>query len=281
MIYGGLKRVLLSIFMYSILAVLFSGCSAEINSIVRISGSTSVQPLMQELADEYYKRKAFSKINIKAGGSSFGIKDVSGGRVDMGMSSRYLNEYERKVGLIETKIAIDGIAVIVNPKSSINNLSLDKLRKIYLGEIRTWNEISGENNDLVVISREEGSGTKSAFQEKIGLNKDNFQNFELNSTVKYECQDGNLNVRNRVSEKNGAIGYISLGMVNHSVKAISIDNVEPTIQNIKQEKYKLYRPFILLNKGTLGKESKEFMEFILSRDGQRLISKKFIPSMHE
>jgi len=248
----------------------------ELSGSISIIGSTSVQPLAQELADAYSAKNKAIKIDVQGIGSTAGIKAISDGTCDIGTSSRDLAKEEKTWNLTEHVIAIDGIAVIVNPKNSITNLTKEQITKIFKGEIKNWKEIGGIDKEIMVVSREAGSGTRGAFEEMLKIVET-----KNGKTVSYLKNDaliaqGNGAVIVNVAGKENAIGYASLGLLNDTIKAVKVNGVDATTDNVKNGKYAISRPFIMLTKGEENSKIKSFLNFIISDEGQKIVSKNYI-----
>jgi phosphate transport system substrate-binding protein len=242
--------------------------SAAVSGTVNIAGSTSVQPLAEELAQAFMAKNKRVKIFVQGGGSGAGIKSAMTGTADIGSSSRELNPEEKS--LVETVIAKDGIAIVVNKANSVSNLSKEQLQKIYTGEYSNWKQVGGPNMKIVVVNREAGSGTRGAFEELV-LGK-------LTNTSNCLVQASTGAVQQTVAVTKESVGYISLGSYNpNSVKALTINNVKCTDSNILANKYKIARPFLLLTKSAPTGAVKAFIDFILSREGQKIVAKEYIP----
>jgi len=241
--------------------MVFSGCSRLGATIVIVAGSTSVQPYAEVLAEEYAHHNPECEIDIQGGGSSAGITATQSGAADIGMSSRSLNEKEQDLWSVE--IAKDGLAIILHPDNPIRDLSLDQIRAIYAGHVTDWSALGGSEAKIHLISREEGSGTRSAFEELV------MQKTLI--TPKAIIQDSNGSVRQLVSGDRHSIGYISLGLVDSSVKAIMLDGIEGTMENVVNGAYSLYRPFLFVCAGAPEGLAKDFVEYTLSPEGQMLL----------
>jgi len=237
--------------------------TSDLSGTITISGSTSVQPLAQILADEYNNEKPSIKIDIQAGGSSTGIKNANTKVTDIGNSSRSLKEEEKAWGLKENIIAIDGIAIVINTNNSVENLSKDGLIKIFTGETTNWKDVGGADMEIIVINREDGSGTRGAFEEILGI--------EGKARKDALISNENGVVKATVASKEDAIGYMSLGYVDQSVKILKIDGIEPSVENIKSGKYPISRPFLMVTKGDVKPEVQAFLDFVLSRKGQKIV----------
>ncbi|MEW9121686.1 MAG: phosphate ABC transporter substrate-binding protein PstS family protein [Thermotaleaceae bacterium] len=242
---------------------------------VVIAGSTSVQPLSEELAAEFMKSHKDIKIEVQGGGSSVGVKSAADGIADIGASSRELKDSEK--GLKEFEIALDGIAVVVNPSNKVKDLTMEQVKKIFIGEITNWKDLGGADKPIVVVSREQGSGTRGAFIEITGIEaKDASGKTVDNTTSKAITQPSTGAVKQTVSVTPDAIGYISLGAMDNTVSAVKINGVDATEANIKAKKYAIFRPFLYLTKAEPTGNVKAFIDFILSAEGQKIVSKDYI-----
>jgi len=233
--------------------------------IISVSGSTSVGPIMEKLAEEYEMNNPGISIEINQVGSSAGIKDTINEVVELGMSSRELKD-EEKLQVDETIIAYDGIAMIVNNNNSVENLSIEHIRDIYTGKITNWNQIEGgENSPIVVISREDGSGTRDAFQEIIGFSPEELR-------VDALISNGNGGIKEIVAGNKNAIAFVSFEYLDDSIKALKVDNIEATPTEVINRNYKISRAFLLLNKkGNETEKVENIKNFILSYEGQKIV----------
>lgn len=243
------------------------GDDGSLSGTIQIAGSTSVQPLSEELAMEFMARNPKVKISVAGGGSGAGIKSVQNGTADIGASSRELKPQEKTVK--EFVIARDGIAVIVHPDNPIEDIRLDDLKKVFTGEITNWKEIGGKNAPIAIVIREEGSGTRSAFQE-LTIGED--AKFSDNAII----QNSTGAVRTAVAQNPDAIGFISIGAISDDIKTIAIDGVEPAKENVLNNSYKISRPFIYMTKDEPEGIVKSFIDFVLSHEGQQIVQKEFI-----
>lgn len=241
----------------------FLNCHRPSVSLTAV-GSTSVQPFAEILAEEFMKLHPQEKIFVQGGGSSAGIQAVLSGACPLGMSSRNLTSAEK--GLLAVPIAYDAIAVIVHRQNRLTNLTKRQIQKIFSGQIKNWQELGWENRPITLVSREEGSGTREAFQHLIMEDKE----ISLAALV----QDSNGAIRQVVGDDPQAIGYISLGLLNEKVKALQIDNVEPNLENIRNQRYKIVRPFLFVLKKEPSGVIKDFINFILSPAGQKILAKE-------
>ncbi len=251
--------------------ILLPGCNRKQGG-VSVAGSTSVQPFAEALAEEFMAGHSEEKIFIQGGGSTAGIHAVLTGAAQVGMSSRKLEEGEK--ALIAIPIIYDAIAVIVHRANPLDNLSMDQIRQIYAGRITRWKEVGGVDRAITVVTREEGSGTRETFQNLVmGKNEE----ISLGALV----QDSNGAIRQVVADDPNAIGFISLGLVNDRVKALKIDGIEATVENVRAQRYKIVRPFLFVFKSPPQGVSKEFLDYVLSPKGQKLLMQEGLVSMDQ
>ena len=232
---------------------------------VSTDGSTSMEKVIGALGESFMKNNEGVNFTYNPTGSGSGITAVSEGRCDIGLSSRALKDEEKANGLVETVLAYDGIAIIVNNDNPVTNISLEDLTKVYTGEITNWKDLGGNDGEIVLIGREAGSGTRDGF-ETITNTKDLCKyRQELTSTG---------DVITTVSTNPDAIGYASLASVKDSVKALTVDGVSPTEATIKDSSYPIQRPFVLVTKDgvTLSKTAQSFYDFATSADVSEIIT---------
>ncbi|HAR35662.1 MAG TPA: phosphate-binding protein [Acidobacteria bacterium] len=229
-----------------------------------VAGSTSVQPFADKWAEVFMEKRPDMIVDVQGGGSSAGIQAVKTGAAHIGMSSRELKEDE--MDLFQIEVAHDGLAIIVHPDNPLDNLTIDQVKSIFVGEITTWETLNGQKKPITVVVREEGSGTRGAFQELV-MGKSRI-------TKKAIVQDSNGTVREIVSRDPQAIGFISLGLVNDRVKALALNGVAPCEEAILKKEYKLVRPFLFLTKEAPTGLAKEFIDFVLSPEIQELVHKE-------
>lgn len=263
--------------MFIMTGILLSGCgSVDANTTsISVNGSSSVSELFESRSgvagfiDVYEEEHADIAIKLSASGSSDGIKAAKEGLADIGMSSRKLKA-EEKPGLERVVIALDAIAVVVNPENPINNLTVEQLSDIYTGKITNWSEVGGEDMPIALIARESGSGTRGAFEELLSI-KD-----KMSETANEF--NGTGGIKAEVTQNKNAIGYISLGAVDDNLKAVEIDGVYPSTETVKDGSYALQRPFILVYRDdVISDEARDFIDWILSDEGQQIVeNKKFI-----
>ena len=230
---------------------------------IEVGGSTSVAPLMEQLVSAYTSSNPNVRVNINATGSGDGINNA-GTVYQLGMSSRDLTPAEKGRGYTERVIAIDGIAVIVHRNNPVSNLTLEQIRDIYSGAITDWSQVTGgrKQGRIAVISRESGSGTRGAFEEIVGL-------CSLVAGATENTSTGAIKAS--ITQNQDAIGYISLGSVDRTIKAVNVEGVAASARNVANRSYRLARPFILLHTATLTPASRAFLDWILSRAGQTIV----------
>lgn len=251
---------------------LFAGCGQKANDngtttggTVSTDGSTSMEKVIGALGESFMEANSGTTFTYNPTGSGSGIQAVSEGRCDIGLSSRALKDDEKASGLKETIVALDGIAIIVNPQNPVKDLSLEQIAKIYTGEITNWKDVGGEDAEIVLIGREAGSGTRDGF-ESITETKDACQyRQELTSTG---------DVITTVSQNPNAIGYASLAAIKDSVKALTVNGVAPTEATVKDGTYLVQRPFVLVTKegAALNETAQKFFDFATSADAASIIS---------
>ena len=251
---------------------LFAGCGQKANDngtttggTVSTDGSTSMEKVIGALGESFMEANSGTTFTYNPTGSGSGIQAVSEGRCDIGLSSRALKDDEKASGLKETIVALDGIAIIVNPQNPVKDLSLEQIAKIYTGEITNWKDVGGEDAEIVLIGREAGSGTRDGF-ESITKTKDACQyRQELTSTG---------DVITTVSQNPNAIGYASLDSIKDSVKALTVNGVAPTEATVKDGTYLVQRPFVLVTKegAALSETAQKFFDFATSADAASIIS---------
>jgi phosphate transport system substrate-binding protein len=220
-----------------------------------------VQPFAEKLAEIFMQQHPKALINVQGGGSSAGIYAARQGAADLGASSRELVAAEKD--LIEIPIAFDGIAVIVHPTNPLTTLSLEQLRQIFQGRMQDWGALGLKPHPIHLITREEGSGTREAFEHLV-MGKAEITPAAL-------VQDSNGSVRELVAGDPYALGYISAGLVDNRVKAVAIDGISPTPENIKNRTYELVRRFLLVSRTPPAGLCQSFVDFILSPQGQKIL----------
>ena len=242
-----------------------SNTETTLSGTVSTDGSTSMEKVINSLGESFMAMNKDVKFTYNPTGSGSGIQAVSEGRCDIGLSSRALKDDEKASGLVETVVALDGIAIVVNPENPVSDLDIDTIAKIYTGEITNWKDVGGSDAEIVLIGREAGSGTRDGF-ESITDTKDACQyRQELTSTG---------DVITTVSQNPNAIGYASLAAIKDSVKALTVNGVAPTEATVKDGTYLVQRPFVLVTKegAALSETAQKFFDFATSADAASIIS---------
>jgi len=240
---------------------MLSACGTGAGSTVIVAGSTSVQPYAEVLAENYAALYPDRAVDIQGGGSTTGIRAAQSGTADIGMSSRGLTEEEQEMWNVV--IAKDGLVLIVHKNNPVDGLTPEQVRRIYTGAVTNWREFGGEDRKIHVITREEGSGTRSAFEDM--LMGDSF------ITSRAIVQNTNGSVRQLVSNDIASIGFVSLGLADHTVKALELNGVAPSWGSVMSGDYTLYRPFYFVSAVEPAGTVKEFIDFTMSAEGQRLL----------
>ena len=242
-----------------------SNTETTLSGTVSTDGSTSMEKVINSLGESFMAMNKDVKFTYNPTGSGSGIQAVSEGRCDIGLSSRALKDDEKASGLVETVVALDGIAIVVNPENPVSDLDIDTIAKIYTGEITNWKDVGGNDAEIVLIGREAGSGTRSGFEELTEtVDKCKYRQ-ELTSTG---------DVITAVAQNPDAIGYASLSAVGDSVKALTVGGVEATEATVKDGSYVVQRPFVLVTKeGTkLSPAAQAFFDYALSADAASIIA---------
>lgn len=269
-----MKKIIGTIVLATSVGAIFAGCGAGSGSsdttkqaeggTVTTDGSTSMSKVIGALSEAYESNTGVT-VTYNATGSGSGIQAVQEGRCDIGLSSRSLKDEEKAKGLQETTLALDGIAIIVNPENPVSDMSLETITKIYTGEISNWKDAGGNDSEIVLIGREAGSGTRDGF-ESITYTKDKCKyRQELTSTG---------DVIATVASNPSAIGYASLSAVKDNVKALKVNGVAPSEETVKDGSYVVQRPFVLvtMKDKELSENAKNFMEYITSKSANEIIS---------
>ena len=240
--------------------------SDKVSGTVSTDGSTSMENVIGALGEAFTANNPDAKFTYNPTGSGTGITAVSEGRCDIGLSSRALKDEEKASGLTETVVALDGIAIIVNPNNPVSDITVETVAKIYKGEITNWKDLGGDDAEIAVIGREAGSGTRDGFESVTGTKDACKYRQELTSTGA---------AITTVANNPNAIGYASLAAVKDTVKALSVEGVAPSEETVKDGSYVVQRPFVLVTKTDtpLSAAAQKFFDFATSSEASDIISK--------
>ncbi|WP_370738193.1 phosphate ABC transporter substrate-binding protein [Scatolibacter rhodanostii] len=242
-----------------------SEAAKELSGKITLAGSTSMEKLANAVAESFMEENNGVSVTAEFTGSSAGIESLLAGSVDIGNASRELKESEISAGAVENVVAIDGIAIVVHPDNATADLTKENLTAIYKGEITNWSEVGGKDDPIVVVGREAGSGTRGAFEEIL----------DVEDACKYALElDSTGTVVAKVASTSGAIGYVSLDMVDETVKAVKLNGVEATAEKIKAGDYFLSRPFVMATSGEVTEQNElvqALFAYIYSDAGSQLI----------
>lgn len=240
--------------------------TVDLSGSISMVGSTSMEKLANALSEAFMEEYPDVTVTAEFVGSGAGIEAVTNGTADIGNSSRSLKDEEKAAGVVENVVAIDGIAVCVDPANEVADLTKEQLTNIYNGTITNWKEVGGADEPIIVIGREAGSGTRGAFEELV----------DLKDACKYANElDSTGAVIAKVASTPGAIGYASLDALDDSVKALSLEGVEATAENIKAGNYFLSRPFVMATKGEISEQNdlvQAWFDYVMGDEGQQIAS---------
>ncbi len=240
--------------------------TADLSGSLSMVGSTSMEKLANALSEAFMEEYPDVTVTAEFVGSGAGIEAVTNGTADIGNSSRSLKDEEKAAGVVENVVAIDGIAVCVDPANEVADLTKEQLTNIYNGTVTNWKEVGGADEPIIVIGREAGSGTRGAFEELV----------DLKDACKYANElDSTGAVIAKVASTPGAIGYASLDALDDSVKALSLEGVEATAENIKAGNYFLSRPFVMATKGEISEQNdlvQAWFDYVMGDEGQQIAS---------
>lgn len=238
---------------------------------ISVSGSTSVAHVMEVLA-ENYSNVSNKAVEVQSTGSSAGIRAAKDGTSMIGMSSRNIAASEKNTNIEEIVIARDGIAIALNNNNKVDNLTQAQIAKIYRGEITNWQDVGGENGPIVVVTRENASGTRGAFEDIMALKRE-VNGMKVSAiSPRAQVANGNGMIKTIVANNPYAIGFVSLGSVDSSLRAVKVNGIEATRANIATGQYSIARPFIVLMKNDVASNARDFVNYILSADGQAIIA---------
>ena len=251
-----------------------NGTADGLSGQIQIAGSSTVQPLAEVLAEAFMADHPDVTIEVQGGGSSVGITAAGEETVDIGMASRNVKESEFATfsDLEVFVIAFDGIAIVTQSDLELPSLTVEQVKGIFAGEITNYAEVGGPDSEIIVVSREEGSGTRAAFEELVMEAGEEAGEITENALL----QQSNGQVRTTVSTTPNAIGYVSFGFLDESVNNVAIDGAEPRVENVKDESYTIFRPLNMLTNGTPNSLSQAFLDFILSAEGQAIVAEDYI-----
>jgi len=241
---------------------------------LQIAGSTTVLPIAEECARIFMENHPGSRIFVSGGGSSHGVMAVADGTVDIGCASRDLKSSETGAhpNLVSHGIAKDGVAVTVHPSNPVTDLTMEQLRGIYTGTITNWADVGGTDSRIMVVTREEGSGTRDCFEQAVMIP------IKAEITDIGIIQDSNGKMRATVAGSDQAIGFLSLGYINSDVRAIRLDGIEPTVKNVLDDSYAISRTLWMITNGNPDSTEQAFLDFVLGDKGQEIVEDvHFIP----
>ena len=239
--------------------------AADLSGSISMVGSTSMEKFANALSESFMEKYPKVTVTAEFVGSSAGVEAVNNGSADIGNSSRNLKDEEKANGVAENIVAIDGIAVVVDPSNTVEDLTKQQLSDLYEGKVTNWKDVGGSDAPVVVVGRESGSGTRSAFEELLGLEDLCKYSNELDSTGA---------VMAKVASTPGSIGYVSLDVLDDTVKALKLEGAEPTEENIKAGSYFLSRPFVMATKGDISQQNdlvKALFDYIYSEEGTEIV----------
>ncbi|MGO5113879.1 phosphate ABC transporter substrate-binding protein [Candidatus Avoscillospira sp. LCP25S3_F1] len=242
-----------------------TGTVQALSGTVNTDGSTSMNEMMLIMMEVFEELNPDVTVNYSGTGSGAGIEAVLNETVDIGLSSRALKDEEKTNGAVEHIVALDGVAIVVNPANTVTDLTVDQIAQIYKGEITNWSEVGGADQEIAVLGREDGSGTRSAFEEIVGVDGECKYTNEYSSTG---------DVIGQVASNPGAIGYASLSAVDDTVSAVKVDGVAPSEETVKDGSYTLQRPFVMVTKDgvELSAAAQGFLDFVMSDEAAQYIT---------
>lgn len=254
-------------------SALLTSCSSGEAKTVSTDGSTSMEKVIGALGEAFEAENSGTTFTYNPTGSGSGITAVLEGRCDIGLSSRALKDDEKAQGLTETVLAYDGIAIIVNPENTVEDLTVDQIASIYKGEVTNWSEVGGADGEIVLIGREAGSGTRDGFESITGTKDACKYRQELTSTG---------DVITTVANNPNAIGYASLASVKDTVKALKVGGITPTEGTVKDGTYLIQRPFVFVTKTDtkLSDTAQKFFDYAMSSAAASIISKAGAVAAH-
>ncbi len=241
-----------------------SQTQTQLTGTVNTDGSTSMESVVKALGEAFMEMNPEVTVNYSGTGSGTGIQSAIDGTCDLGLSSRALKDEEKTNGAVENIVALDGVAVVINPANGVEDLTVEQIAQIFTGEITNWSELGGTDGEIAVFGREAGSGTRGAFEEIVGVDNCKYTN-EYSSTG---------DVIGNVASNPNAIGYASLSAVDDTVKAVKVNGVAPSEDTVKDGTYEIQRPFVMVTKdgAELSEAAQAFLEFAMSEDAADIIA---------
>lgn len=239
--------------------------TVELSGTVNTDGSTSMESVVKALGEVFMELNPGVTVNYSGTGSGTGIQSAIDGTCDLGLSSRALKDEEKQNGAVENIVALDGVAVVINPANGVEDLTVEQIAQIFTGEITNWSELGGTDGEIAVFGREAGSGTRGAFEEIVGVE----------DTCKYTNEYSSTgDVIGNVASNPNAIGYASLSAVNDTVKAVKVNGVAPSEDTVKDGSYEIQRPFVMVTKegAELSEATQAFLDFAMSADAADIIA---------
>lgn len=239
--------------------------TVELSGTVNTDGSTSMESVVKALGEAFMELNPGVTVNYSGTGSGTGIQSAIDGTCDLGLSSRALKDEEKQNGAVENIVALDGVAVVINPANGVEDLTVEQIAQIFTGEITNWSELGGTDGEIAVFGREAGSGTRGAFEEIVGVEDTCMYTNEYSSTG---------DVIGNVASNPNAIGYASLSAVNDTVKAVKVNGVAPSEDTVKDGSYEIQRPFVMVTKegAELSEATQAFLDFAMSADAADIIA---------
>lgn len=241
-----------------------SQTQTQLTGTVNTDGSTSMESVVKALGEAFMEMNPEVTVNYSGTGSGTGIQSAIDGTCDLGLSSRALKDEEKTNGALENIVALDGVAVVINPANGVEDLTVEQIAQIFTGEITNWSELGGTDGEIAVFGREAGSGTRGAFEEIVGVDNCKYTN-EYSSTG---------DVIGNVASNPNAIGYASLSAVDDTVKAVMVNGVAPSEDTVKDGTYEIQRPFVMVTKdgAELSEAAQAFLEFAMSEAAADIIA---------
>lgn len=242
-----------------------SQTQTQLTGTVNTDGSTSMESVVKALGEAFMEMNPEVTVNYSGTGSGTGIQSTIDGTCDLGLSSRALKDEEKTNGAVENIVALDGVAVVINPANGVEDLTVEQIAQIFTGEITNWSELGGTDGEIAVFGREAGSGTRGAFEEIVGVEDACKYTNEYSSTG---------DVIGNVASNPNAIGYASLSAVDDTVKAVMVNGVAPSEDTVKDGTYEIQRPFVMVTKdgAELSEAAQAFLEFAMSEDAADIIA---------